>query len=130
MRARLLVPLALLAIVAFPAGARAATIGLSDQDPGAFADARLRGLHLRYARVVVPWDAASTAPDRVQAWLSAVAAAGLAPHARRARRAELLVVAGDRLRRRRRRARLGLVHPLDRALPCGDELAAAALGPA
>jgi hypothetical protein len=80
MRARLLVPLTLLAMAAFPAGARAATIGLSDQDPGAFTDARLRGLHLGYARLVVPWDAASTEPDGVQAWLSAVAAAGLQPH--------------------------------------------------
>src|SRR4051812_21475091 len=80
MRARLLVPLALLALAAFPAAARATSIGLSDQDPAAFSDARLRALHLGYARLVVPWDGASTEPARVQAWLGAVAAAGLKPH--------------------------------------------------
>jgi hypothetical protein len=80
MRARLLVPLTLLAVAAFPAAARATSIGLSDQDPAAFSDARLRALHLGYARVVVPWDAATSEPARVQAWLGAVAAAGLTPH--------------------------------------------------
>ena len=44
MRARLLV---LLAVAAFPAAARAATIGISDQDPAAFSDGRLRALRLR-----------------------------------------------------------------------------------
>jgi hypothetical protein len=80
MRARLLVPLALLALAAGPPGALAAVVGLSDQDASAFADARLRALHLGDARLVVPYDAATTQPDRVRAWLSAVAAAGLRPH--------------------------------------------------
>src|SRR4051794_37519946 len=81
MRARLLVPLTLLALAALPAAAaHATTVGISDQDPAAFADARLRALHPRYARLVVPYDAATSEPDRVRAWLRAVAAAGLKPH--------------------------------------------------
>jgi hypothetical protein len=80
MRARLLVAVALLALAAFPAAARATAIGLSDQDAAAFSDARLRALHLGYARLVVPWDAATSEPARVQAWLGAVAATGLKPH--------------------------------------------------
>jgi len=80
MRARLLVPLALLAAAALPAAARAAVVGISDQDPASFADARLGALHLGYARLVVPYDAATSEPARVQAWLAAVAAAGLRPH--------------------------------------------------
>src|SRR5215212_9157575 len=80
MRARLLLPLALAVLAACPPAAGAAVIGISDQDPAAFADARLRGLGLDHARLVVPWDAATTEPARVQAWLAAVAAAGLAPH--------------------------------------------------
>ena len=58
MRARLLVPLALLAAAAFPAAARAPVVGISDQDPASVADARLRALHVGYARLVVPYDAA------------------------------------------------------------------------
>ena len=61
--------------VAAPAGAVA--VGLPDQQPGTFADPRVRALGLRYARVVVPWDAATSEPARVQAWLDAVAAAGM-----------------------------------------------------
>ena len=61
-----------------PAGAVA--VGLSDQQPGTFADPRVRALGLRHARLVVPWDAAVSEPARVQAWLDAVAAAGLRPH--------------------------------------------------
>jgi hypothetical protein len=53
---------------------------LSDQDPSAWSDARLRALRVGHARLVVPWDAATSEPARVQAWLTAVAAAGLRPH--------------------------------------------------
>src|SRR3954471_1364867 len=80
MRVRRLLPLALLVLAAWPPGAGAAVVGISDQDPAAFGDARLRALHLGHARVVVPWDAAMSEPAAIQAWLDAVAAAGLAPH--------------------------------------------------
>ena len=42
MRARLLLPLTLLAVAAFPAAAGAAVVGISDQDPASFSDARRR----------------------------------------------------------------------------------------
>jgi hypothetical protein len=42
MRARPLVPLALLAVAVLPAAARPAVVGISDQDPASFSDARLR----------------------------------------------------------------------------------------
>src|SRR3954470_18352173 len=71
-RARLLVPLALLAAALFPAAARATAVGISDQGPGSFADGRLRALGLGYARLVVPYDAATSEPAQVQAWLGAV----------------------------------------------------------
>src|SRR5206468_12051576 len=38
------------------------------------------GLGLRYARLIVPWDAATSEPATVQTWLDAAAAAGMAPH--------------------------------------------------
>jgi hypothetical protein len=62
------------------ASAGAVAVGLSEQHPGTFADPRVRALGLRYARLVVPWDAAISEPARVQAWLDAVAAAGMRPH--------------------------------------------------
>ena len=54
MSARLLVPLALLAVAAFPAAARAATIGISDQVPSVFSVVRLLALYHDLARLVVP----------------------------------------------------------------------------
>jgi hypothetical protein len=80
MRLRLLLPLTLLGVAIAAPAAPAAVVGLGDQDPAAFSDARLRGLGPRHARLVVPYDAATADPARVQAWLAAVAAAGLAPH--------------------------------------------------
>jgi hypothetical protein len=62
------------------ATARAVTVGLADQTPAAYADARVHALGLRYARLVVPWDAATSEPQAVKAWLDAVAAAGMTPH--------------------------------------------------
>jgi hypothetical protein len=66
--------------LALAAPAAAVTVGLSEQQPATFADARVRALGIRYARLVVPWDAATSEPERVQAWLDAVAAAGMRPH--------------------------------------------------
>src|SRR3954469_19738276 len=80
LRLRLLLPVTLLALTLAPPAAHAAVVGISDQDAAAWGDARLRGLGVRHARLVVPWDAATTEPARVQAWLDAVAVARLAPH--------------------------------------------------
>ena len=76
---RLALALVALALAA-PAAASAAVIGFGDQNASVFADARLRALGLPVARLVVPWDAATSQPDRVAAWLAAVAAAGMRPH--------------------------------------------------
>lgn len=76
--ASLLVGAALLPAAA-PAAASPA-IGLSDQNASSWSQPGLLALDLRYARLVVPWDAAWSEPDRVQAWLDAVAAAGQEPH--------------------------------------------------
>jgi hypothetical protein len=68
------------ALLGAAAPARAVVVGLADQTPGAYADARVHALGLRYARLVVPWDAATSEPQAVQAWLAAGAAAGMTPH--------------------------------------------------
>lgn len=70
---------ALLALGLAPAARAALTVGLADQKPAAYADARARALGLRVARLIVPWDAATSEPGEVQAWLDAVAAAGTTP---------------------------------------------------
>jgi hypothetical protein len=63
---------------AAPAGA--VRVGIADQEPAAFQDGRLRALGLKVARLVAPWDVATSDPAGVRAWLDAVAAAGLQPH--------------------------------------------------
>jgi hypothetical protein len=78
---RRLLALAVLALaLGSPAVAGAAVIGFGDQNASVFSDARLRALGLPVARLVVPYDAATSQPDRVAAWLAAVAAAGMKPH--------------------------------------------------
>jgi hypothetical protein len=72
--------LALLAALTGAAPGRTAEVGLSDQNAATWSDARVRALGLHHARLVVPWDAATSEPERVRAWLDAVAAAGLRPH--------------------------------------------------
>jgi hypothetical protein len=72
--------LALALALGLPAAASALTVGLGDQHPSAFADPRLRALGLKVARIVVPWDAATSEPAAVQAQLDAISAAGMTPH--------------------------------------------------
>jgi hypothetical protein len=79
-RALALAAVALAGLAASPAAALALTVGLGDQKAAVFSDARLRALHLGVARLIVPWDAATTEPAAVQGWLDAVAAAGMQPH--------------------------------------------------
>jgi hypothetical protein len=74
-----LVTLALTLVLAARADA-ALLVGIGDQQPSAYSDARLRALKLPTARIIVPWDAATSQPDKVAAWLAAVSAAGMAPH--------------------------------------------------
>ena len=71
---------AILALLGPAATAHAVAVGLADQQPGSYADPRVRALGLRYARLTVPWDAATSEPEAVQAWLAAVDAAGMTPH--------------------------------------------------
>lgn len=77
---RRLLGVAVLVLALAPAAAHATVFGLADQNAGAYADARLRALGLRYARLVVPYDAATSEPELVANWLAATAAAGMAPH--------------------------------------------------
>ncbi len=58
----------------------APVVGISDQRADSWAQPGLRALGLRHARLVVPWNAATSEPGVVQAWLDAVAAAGKEPH--------------------------------------------------
>jgi hypothetical protein len=65
------------------AGARAASngpfVGISDEDPQTFSDPRFKALGIRYARVITPWNALETEPQRLDAWLQAARAAGVDP---------------------------------------------------
>jgi hypothetical protein len=69
----------LLCAIAVPV-ARAVDVGIGDQKAASFGDARLRGLGLRYARLIVPYDAVTSEPAVVDQWLAAVAADGMVPH--------------------------------------------------
>jgi hypothetical protein len=65
------------------AGARAARngpfVGISDQDPDTFSDARFTALGMRYARLITPWNSIFTEPDRLDTWLQAAKRAGIEP---------------------------------------------------
>ena len=64
-------------------GARASRngpyVGISDQDPNTFSDSRFVALGMRYARLITPWDAIFSEPDRLDRWLQAAKAAGVTP---------------------------------------------------
>jgi hypothetical protein len=82
--ARLAARICAVAAAAILLGAPAAadgfvTFGLGDQNASSFADPRLRALHLRVARLVVPYDAATSEPGLVAGWLAATSSAGLRP---------------------------------------------------
>jgi hypothetical protein len=77
---RLVLAVVVLLLAAAPAARATVVVGIGDQKPSSFADARLRDLGLRSARLIVPWDAATSEPGAVDQWLAAVAAAGMAPH--------------------------------------------------
>jgi hypothetical protein len=66
-------------MLASPAGATIDAAGVSDQRPEMFGDARINGLGLTTARLVVRWDAALVDPAPVDRWLAAAAARRLDP---------------------------------------------------
>src|SRR5436190_18191246 len=59
--------------------ARAVEVGLADQHALTFAEPGYRALGLGYARIVVPWDVATTDPGSLDPWLAAARAAGARP---------------------------------------------------
>src|SRR4051812_21156598 len=71
---------AVLFMAAAASPVHALEVGISDNDASVFADAHLRAVGLREARLIVPWDAATSEPAIVQSWLDAAQAAGMAPH--------------------------------------------------
>ena len=81
MRVALLLALLVAALLA-PAGAHAApVVGMGDQKPDMFADARFHELGLRHARLQVAWDWERTGwqVDELDAWLGAARRAGVEP---------------------------------------------------
>lgn len=79
MRASLRLTLVLATLALAPGAAHAAVIGFADQNASAFSDPRLRALKLGVARLVVPYDAATSEPQVVASWLAATSAAGMQP---------------------------------------------------
>jgi hypothetical protein len=79
----LLTTLLALALTAVPAAAQAATVtvGLGDQNPDVFADARFQALGLKRVRVITPWNVALSRGDRawLDNWLAHAQAAGVDP---------------------------------------------------
>jgi len=81
-RLRVLLPLTLLALSALPAAAHAAVgIGIADNKPDMFADARFQALHLGYARLDLRWDvlADAGATAQLDAWMAGARADRVRP---------------------------------------------------
>jgi hypothetical protein len=96
-----------LLVLAAPAGA--VTIGIADQKPDMFSDARFQASGMRYARLAVGWDALSSPwqTHQLDMWLHAAREAGVSPlisfsHSRTERR---LLPSPNRLRYEFRRFR-------------------------
>jgi plastocyanin len=54
-------------------------VGISDNQAATFDDANFQVLRLRYARLVSPWNAIFTEPERLDAWMQAARAHGVRP---------------------------------------------------
>ena len=54
-------------------------IGISDNQAATFTDPNFQVLRLRYARLVSPWNAIFTEPDRLDAWMQAARLQGIRP---------------------------------------------------
>jgi len=55
-------------------------VGISDNKPDMFSSPLFADLGVRHARLITPYDAALTEPERLDAWLDAARAAGVEPH--------------------------------------------------
>ncbi len=73
MRRTPLIIAALTAALAVPAGAQAATVGISDQQPGTFTNPQYAPLKMREARYITPYDVMSHPAEKadLDAWLTA-----------------------------------------------------------
>jgi plastocyanin len=58
---------------------RLPAIGISDNQAATFADPNFQVLKLRYARLVSPWNAIFTEPERLDSWLQAARIDGIRP---------------------------------------------------
>jgi hypothetical protein len=83
MRVRLLSTLGVLVVAALaaPAAASAVTVGIADQKPKMFTDARFAAAGFKHARVAIGWDALSSRwqTHELEAWLEAARVAGADP---------------------------------------------------
>src|SRR4051794_13489647 len=79
MAGKLMCTIAVVAALAAAAPARAVEVGIADQHAATFADPGFRALGLGYARIVVPWDVATTDPASLDTWLAAARAANVRP---------------------------------------------------
>src|SRR3954467_15019260 len=79
MAGKLTLVVALAATLICASSARAVEVGLADQHALTFPAPRSRALGLGYARIVVPWDVATTDPGSLDPWLAAARAAGARP---------------------------------------------------
>ena len=83
MRGRLLIVLVALAAAGAlaPAGAGAATIGFSEQQPSMFYDPLFQDLHVRHARLIVSWNAVRNNFElqEIDAWMFAASLAHVTP---------------------------------------------------
>jgi hypothetical protein len=77
MRRTPLIIAALTAALAVPAGAQAASVGISDQQPGTFTNPQYAPLKMREARYITPYDVMGNAQERadLDAWIKAARAA-------------------------------------------------------
>jgi hypothetical protein len=74
----------MLCVAAFLAGTYTSTAsalvgGIGDQNSSTFSDSAFTGLKVKLTRFIVPWDAITKDPGRVDQWMSAVRAAKLRP---------------------------------------------------
>jgi hypothetical protein len=79
---RTILLLGLLALATLPAAAHAKpVVGIADNKPDMFSDARFSALNIRYARIMAPYDAMHDASARtaLDAWMAAAQLAGVRP---------------------------------------------------
>jgi hypothetical protein len=81
MRRSIALLLAAAGLLATPAAADAYLVGVGDNNPKMFSDARYKVLHTRISRYIAPYDAAYVPGDlaRARAWLRAARRAGVEP---------------------------------------------------